>query len=409
MYSVQRSVGISAEFGGRYLPVVITDIPVFEIFQIYESVVLELKHNSETEHCHMNIDALPPEAKSSRLTLPQWLTIDPDMALNTKPGPISNQYAYLHNYDAWQYGFSIQKLYRSYHPDMEVAEELKTDLNLTKAGADYWEMGKYCLYTVNGLLHMGDANDNGVMIFQGAESGAIAGNNQVGILDFQHLGEIKTFSLTNDDVFARGGVKMRSATYLKLPEALNGRVPLLSVGGYLHALDGSYDLISDEIIKFDFVNYSWESRYLEMREYINLESLPSIYLGDGRYDLDILWSDTTIKALFTLPQSFIILVDAKELQRSDIQIEDSKLPGAYTVANKPLYPLMLGNGRLAEYRAQYQHGTSVMNVNGYLVDQPIRTTTGFRADHLMTAQLLPSDPTRLASAKQVILSKVIQE
>lgn len=408
MYIITRALGLTAEFGGRYLPVMITNLSIAEVIETYQSVLVELKHTSTNEVYSLKISDLDPEIQASALSLPQWLVKYPTLALPTTDGPLKISYSYLNFYDAWLHEFGVNPINRNYHPEMEIAEELRIDLHLTKPTANYWNMGKYCLYTVNGMVHRGDANGDGVIVFNGAESAAVADDNQLGILDFQHLGEIEVIPITKDMVKTRGGLPLRDGAYIKLPKSMVGKVPLLVMGGFLHALDKVYTVVADDLIKINFTEYSWEIKYGEMTEYINVEPIGDMKLPNGITNMQLLWSDDVLRNLLSLPQSFIVLVDTMELHRGEIPLEYAALPGVYYGYAKPTFPILIGNGRLTEFRAELQHGVYAINTAGYLLSNLTRETTGFKAGIGYTEQQLPATPTRPATAKQLVLSKVLR-
>src|SRR5690606_1445142 len=65
-----------------------------------------------------------------------------------------------------------------------------------------------------------------------------------------------------------------------------------------------------------------------------------------------LFSDEFMIAYATMSQSFIILLDTPNLAVSKLKLENSRIPGVYSVGHMPINPVMLGSGRLAEYMRQ---------------------------------------------------------
>ena len=51
----------------------------------------------------------------------------------------------------------------------------------------------------------------------------------------------------------------------------------------------------------------------------------------------------------TLSQSFLVLVETPKLAFNKIQIKKSNLPGLFHCYQDPIYPLMVGYGRMVEY------------------------------------------------------------
>jgi hypothetical protein len=77
--------------------------------------------------------------------------------------------------------------------------------------------------------------------------------------------------------------------------------------------------------------------------------------GDA-LDLNQANSDASITAYMSLPQSFIILLDAKNFYYERHALERTGLPGRYYSYELPKFPMQLENGLLPAYVAMPESG-----------------------------------------------------
>ena len=99
-------------------------------------------------------------------------------------------------------------------------------------------MSRYCLISVNGLLHKADGSVNGLYVRDGAKSSRIANKTNVGIISFKDVGEFDIIPINRNMIKQPSEtLRLKEKIYLDLNTDLSNKTVLLSLGGYLHAVD----------------------------------------------------------------------------------------------------------------------------------------------------------------------------
>lgn len=402
-YQLVTAIGKLANFDNRFIEVDITTQQLKDLYVNYTDVVTTLTHTTLAGTFYLDLSLLPSLVRYSTQTLPAYLNSIADSSLpvtTTAPNP---RYNYVRFYDLWQYDFKVNGHNRFYHPEIELDVSQHHDLLVTKANANYGAMQKYAVATVNGFLHRVAAGPYGLVILDGGRSVNLCKDNLVGLMDFQHVGEI---SVVPDLEFVSwiSGMSLREGVYLRVPAEHVGKTPLLSVGGYLHGLGPELRYVSDNVLKFDFANYPWLKKYAESKRYLDLSSLGDLELNPEQIDQTALYSDETITALFNLPQSFLIFVDTPTLTSHYEYLAKTGLPGRYQSGVFPKAPLVVGNGRLAEYRVMHEHGQYSIAVQNYLTPTYIADTYESQLPPVVTTGAIPHRPAEYSEAKLWYLS-----
>lgn len=409
MYQYIEAIGTADGFDGRYYPIDIRNVRLIDVFATYSSVYVTLARPGDFAEVTLNLYDLPQGVRVISMTLPEWLIVNGNNTLPTTNAPVVKQYRHVQFFDLRQSDFTINPGNINYHPEMELPEDMLPDLVLSKPGAHYKNMVDYGLFTVNGYIHRADHTLNGVVVLDGCKSGKIANDTHVGILDFQHIGKLTIVDIDPSMLFSRiDGQKFEDVVYIKTPTPMLGKIPLLVVGGMLHALDGSYSAVSDNVIRFDFKNYPWVNRYNAMKSNIDVSTLGLEGMANGADSLNELYSDSTIQKLFGLKNSFIVLVDTHELHRGTVLLNQTKLPGIYLSGIAPSAPLMLGDGELAEYKITTEHGQYVLAIRDGLKERRLLETTDYLGHQSTGYKLETSRPYDYASARLLMLSRNVE-
>lgn len=409
MYQILTAVGLLDNLDGKYHPVDVGNMSMSDIYTKYQRVYLTLTHTVVGGKYTLNMDKLPAEVKIQAYTLLQYLQAVGANSLPVEANVVNLAYKTVRSYNLWHAHFNFKAMNRAYHPDMVISWSQQTDLYMTKPEAHPVNLIKYGLFTVNGFVHMANTLADGVMIHSGAESARRGEDTQVGLLDFQHVGEIECIPITKDMLFKRNPQgSYRENVYIRVPKPMYGKTPLLVIGGFLHALDDLYSATSDVTIKFDFYKYSWLKRYNLAKKDLNLESLNVAVEANGATSYESLMSDEVIAEWFTLSQSFIVLVNTPELNVSTMEVEYSGLPGAYYTYSVPKYPLILGDGKIAEYTQVHQKKGYVLRTARYQQDNFAFELTDRATWEGSPMHRVSTEPTKPALARFLIISKTIE-
>lgn len=335
--------------------------------------------------------------KSPDITITQWLIAIGDTTLPvtiidpTKFGIKKNLVKYNDLINA-QYDPQLA------HPTIGVGTELPyselTDLRVTKTGADYLKVVRNCLFTVNGLLHIADHSTTGIRVTDGGRSVQHANANQLGMISFQQLGQIKCLPVTKEMIKPlTPDAKLKDGFSISFGQDidLSNKVVMLSLGGILHHSNQYYQLQGDHSMIVEWWKVPFRRRYFDTKAFIDLTSFNNtIDRNPAHHDtLDITkaLSDESITAYMELSQTFVILLDAKSMYWSMDEVEQTDLPGRYYTYARPSAPLLLDNGFLVEYVAKPENGTWVLAIdNGYSYNYYWQTKPSETNDYIPDAE-----------------------
>lgn len=300
------------------------------------------------------------------LTLTEWLSQMGNLSLPFRgdvPRLNPHYVTYVH---AWQAGYDFTPIGSPGALGQGGSRFDKADLYVSKPDVDPNFLGRHALFSVNGFYHISDFNSGGVYIRGGNRSVRHANDNQIGLLSFEDVGSIQCLPITKDMVTKiRDDIPLAKGAYITLPESLDtdNKTTLLVVGGYLQVLGKTYTRVGDRTYRAQLEHMMLLERYYESREYLDYSSL-----GLANYEanptlvsLDQINQDSVIEAYLTLPQSFIVVVDAPSFFQEFQPVEPAGLPGRYySYEQAHRYPLIGAYGRALEYHTIQEDGVTVL-------------------------------------------------
>lgn len=255
--------------------------------------------------------------------------------------------------DAVQAGFHVRPIRRGDAPDAEVEDSVRTDALVTKSNVNYMDYASKVLFSVNGYYHFHETGTHGFYVYDANTTRRYSGDNSLGVTSLVQVGECTLIPITEEMLYQNvPGGKFVDQFYIELPEDIGERSVMVVLGGRLHILDDFYSVVGDRNIKISPTKETLPDIMYEDRAFLDFKGFP-IESPEWSYQglpLADLFSDDFVKAYATMSQSFIVIVDTPNLAVSKLQIENSRIPGIYTVGEEPVKPIILGSGRLAEYR-----------------------------------------------------------
>jgi hypothetical protein len=375
----------------------LSQVQINDILNNYYQVSILLNNQFDPSPDYLTTDLLRSQAPMSipSPTLAAWLASLGNAALTTSSLAPSTKTVPVRYADAWQAGYSANLSSIARSPSSSVTPSALDDLLLTKPGLDMSSMGNYLLATVNGYLHRCVGSVDGLYVIGGGISNRISGNNHVGLLSFLPVGKVLQIPITPEMIYKPNStLKYSQSVWVKLPVSMTGKVVLLSIGGYLHVLDGTYVKTGDTTLKINFRMLPFPERIYQSLKSMDLSSLQ---LETGRSDSDqfavaSIYSDSVIQAYLSLSQSFAILVDAQDFYVRRQFLETSSMPGRYFGGVGSRFPLMGPLGRLWDYRLSkeedtYVYGCEPMHDTHYLFQ-----TTDYLNDLSIGPNRVPARP-----------------
>lgn len=403
-YQYLDAIARSKTQDNRWGQVDLSQVPLNAIYSDYSKVYLTLLHVPTNRTVYLDMDAVRELAGIDTRPRPLagWLT-----GLGNQTLPTQSFLPQLKTYrmqyaDAWRAGYDIRPVVIGRHPDSQINPGSRNDLLLQKDGVDFRQWGRYCLVTVNGMFHRVGTGPEGLYVIDGARSGRIANDNQIGIHSFREVGSLDLIPITPDMIYkSNPNQRYENFANIRLPYSVEDKTVLLVLGGYLHVLDRAYRQTSAQSIQIDFNNYKLPERIYDSGRLINLESLRLENSPNNEYQHSVrdLYSDETLIKYMTLPQSFLVVVNATNLYVRRHPLENTGLPGRY-IAPEPMerYPMFSALGRCFDYRAFPQEGRTVLASTPATEQHYNFQTVDWKVQNAVDPTRYSADPWRFADA-----------
>ncbi len=397
-YQLVGAIARSKNQASAWSTVDLTAVNINDIFKLYSKVWLTLTNTAFAGQVYCDLDAIRAMigASTRPRTLPSWLASIGNTSLPTvtaRPILTSKQVKYN---DVYRAGYTVQRYAIGRHKDTQLPDGDKHDLLISKPGVDFNQWWRYCLVTVNGMVHRVGGSTDGLVVIDGGRSGRIANDNQLGLLSFREVGQLETIPITAAMVYKHTpDQKYANFAHIKLPYDVSTKTVLLVLGGYLHVLDSTYRQSGDRTLRVDFNNYKFPERIFESSKRLSLDALQ---LDRNPNNLDQvgvadLYSDQSILAYLTLPQSFLVIVNTDSLYVRRHPVEMARLPGRYIApGSMGRYPLVSTFGRIHDYRAFPHAGKSVLVTDIARDYQYNFSTTMWKDEHSVDPTCYSSRP-----------------
>ncbi len=375
MYSLV-SAKVKTEFiTGDWWDDDISALTIRELVTQYKIVHLTLSNNFVLVPIYADLHSwLNLPYMNVNLTLAAWFTAIGNTTLPVTQTPFYYENKKVKYRDAFMSRFDIRRVHPEFDPELPVSVDEKIDLMLSKDGINQTDFTDYCLVSVNGYMHCIESTDRGIYVRKGAEKVKDNDERNVGILSFANVAKVTIKPFTDTVIYTDQSVIVPTVTYGSLADSayiktgvdLSNKSVLLSIGGYLHVMDDCYSIIGEELIRIDFKRIPLVRRLLESKKYINLDSLnlTENEFNSSALAVEEILSDDVIRAYLHLSQSFLIIVDTPNLYVQQYLMENGRLPGIYFHPTTTMFPMVIDNGRLAEYLEIYEEGKTQYRIIG---------------------------------------------
>lgn len=397
MYQFRNAVCLSRSIGSQWRDINLSTILVYDIYASYSKVYLVLFNTVLNRDVYVDMDTMRLEFSSYNDTLANLLIQLADRALATVQTLPNQAIKYVKYGDIFQAEYKV-KLTRAglslpdNYPDSE-----KHDLEITRPKyiTDLSLIHSHCLVSVNGHYHMTDSDGERAFVLNGAVTMRKGGNNQMGLLSFLDIGAIKKVKLKKENIVGQSPTSpLKEKIFFSVDEDLENKSYILVLGGYLVLpTQGVFWRNGQSSFALDLNQLPYAERIFESGLNLDLSGLglTSQEINPNLVNVEELLSDSVIRNYMTLSQSFLVVVSTTNMVSNKIFLRHSSSPGMFTSYIDPVYPLLVGNGKVAEYWKVQEDGFWSVNVqdsywrNYIISQQPIRSIVNAN-DHLVSSQ-----------------------
>lgn len=390
----------------------IANTPLKELFSLYSGIYVILNNPYLNSEVAFNVYKLNNEYADSNITITQFLFSNGNNILETEPKENAIFVKKIVKYvDLFRAGYTVRHTAPNTPPETTHVEQDKTWLVLNKEGVSNATIFKYCIGVVNGFCHQMEYDQHAAYIVDGMKSNFISKNNLAGLISFAELGEIDVVPITPTMLYKQTpDQEYKNTVGIKIGKSVVGKTLILVLGGYMHVLDPSiFKMIDDDRCIVHFNNYPFIERYYESKKYIDLSSLnleESTANTEQRGMTDF-FSDDTIAAYFTLPQSFLIILDAEDLAISKKYLRKPLLPEQYVSDIRPNMPMVVGNGKLANYWYSGHHRQWSITCHDTARNKLVLAKTKMASQTSFTNQREPYSPQKRSNAYFLEIAKEV--
>jgi len=285
---------------------------------------------------------------------------------------------YIHYKDArqeeYQIGFSCAGFYTSpntYRPP--VYDDIPTDTLLTdlpdlimakpRYATNLSKIDNTCLVTVNGFVHntILPVDENGnlitrelIYIKDGGKTGNITGYVRVSIIDFDEIGVIKKFPVSELTVTSteEGGVLYGIVNISGITVDITDSQLLLSLGGYLIPLTNDiFTKVDAGTVSLDLTKVNIEKKIVESSYYLDLSSLGlnTTVPNALQVDYTLLQTNAVLQAYLNLSQTFLIVIPKKNITTYGSYFRRYKDNRKFETNYVPTQLLQSSTGKLINY------------------------------------------------------------
>jgi hypothetical protein len=396
MYSLVSATVLENAPEAQYSTVDLSQTPINVIYAIYSEVYLTLSNPYLTSNVYVYFNDLKPQLSGFQGLISQWLGNIGNLTLPTVPSIPTPAVAYARYSDATHAGYKANVCQIGFQTPLNYPIDLLPDLQISRPNytTDLSLINKYCLATVNGFLHQTDYDGTYAYIQKGAVTMRKSNMNLFGFLSFLDIGQVSTFAIAPSSVYAdtsNGTAGLSQKMYLNIGQDVTGKSVALSLGGYLVLPDpGIFYQVGTSTFCLNTNALPLLARFFESSQYLDLTSLglDNSILNPNLINAAQLLSDATLLKYLELPQSFWIVIDSPTLYYTPEYIESSHLPGNFIAYTRPINPLIVGYGRMAEYWTTYEDGQYSVHVDrSFLMQYQFLTNPNTQSQNVDSAVL----------------------
>jgi len=345
MYSLVKSYAQPVAEGSEWLEPELSAVLCSAVFSTYRKVYLVLNNTYLDHQVTLDLDLVRSTIQVQQITIATWLFNLGNASLPTVDGVPVIKKSKLYVGDVFQAGYRVIPTSVNVHPDTPLNTDQQHDILLLRDEADYLFMQEYCLASVNGYIHRSSSSEDGFYILNGVDTGTKTRSNQVSLYNFQELGKVEQFSITEDMIVKPiDDLPLVKKVWLKLPKSVVGKTVGLVIAGFLQLLDGVVDKVADDIVVLNLARLPWLERVAHIGASMDLTGCPTEFYEDSRRVLSEVESDEFVRWVLKLSQTFLFTVDNSNLQAERMVLEDIPIPGRWLAHEYPVGYIQISGG-----------------------------------------------------------------
>lgn len=410
MYQLVRARYRKDRRAGRWLEADLKNALVSTLSTVYGEVMLYITYPGLPGQKALRFDNTLNfrRAITPTMTVQEWLD---SLGNTTLPWEVKlpNETVRLAEYgQAWHMGYDIQVKGRNANIQNNLSAYVQEDLILTHPKFTPQYIDDYCLFDVNGFIHLSDYGTDGVRIVDGNRTIRQSNDNQVGLISFENIGKIKKVPITAAMIDKQNANStLWQAAYVTLPSNIDftNKTVLLVLGGYLHPFSKSYVRVSDRTWRIELQNILFLERYIESVKGMNMDALGMTDDPENRtlFSVEEMRRDSAMMGYLTMSQSFFVIIDAPSMFHEVEPLEYAGFPGRYLNRDGRQLPVVGAYGRTLDYHVIHEHGYYVyVTTNNFRFDYTANFGN-WTKDKLVNGGRYPYTPQRPAQAYLRIL------
>lgn len=288
---------------------------------------------------------------------------------------------------------TIKPAKAGYHPSHEVSLDDCDDIILTVSDVDPMHLHKRALFTVNGFVFPTKYQDYGVRIVGAGDCVRHSKGMEGGIINFEHIGEITQVPIDKNMVNKVDDSKTWfDKLIIRTKENLMNKTVGIVIGGYLHLLDGTLEVISDEAVTVSLRNLDLLGRAKESKDKLHLEFLNLEDLSEGESVREF-YNEANALDYLTSRYSFLVLIDNPEMMLDTYSVSSTAMMGTYTLGkDQELGLLRRDSGGIVNYWPHYECGIWALKTTYWEQPTQLDTSNGWEKLTLINDAKEPYTP-----------------
>lgn len=400
MYTVVGAIGVPFGLNKRWQVVDLAAYTMAELYASFREVQIELKPEPSAASVYLDLQDVAPTYASSTSKFSVILAELGEASLPTKDTGIVLKHRKAYFRDAIRANYRITPVNQVNQIDTSVDSRQLPNIRLTRIDSDidYTYLFNHCLVSVNGFYHLTDTDgQNGLMVKDAMKSLVLANQDQVGLLSFSGMCQIKPVRILPSMV----DTTVLGKPVVSLDENLTNKHVLFVIGGYMTLVDGgAVSQVGASRFKIDFTQLDVVSRYHESKRFIDLSRLnvPTSAANPNLITQDDLLKDEVLLGWLTLSQSFAVVLDTPSLYWQKQYVARSGLPGIYFNYTQPNDPLVMELGSHPSYWVSYEDAQWRLSIYNNVIGNSLYYTKTVNSDDLTAGNVLAGSPSRVQKA-----------